>query len=48
VQFGIKTSGNKQHFVWPQEPCEVKQCFRKQVGSNSGRLAGICTVIVIH
>jgi hypothetical protein len=31
--------------VWPKEPCKVKQRFTKHVGSNSGRLAGIYTVI---
>jgi hypothetical protein len=40
-QFEIRTSGDKQLFVWPQEPCRVKQRFTKYVGSSSGRLAGI-------
>jgi hypothetical protein len=34
--------------VWLQEPCKIKQCLTKYVDSNSGRLAGIYTMIVLH
>jgi hypothetical protein len=47
-QFEIRTSGDKQLFVWLQEPCKVKQRFTKHVDSNLGRLVGIHTVIVLH
>jgi hypothetical protein len=40
-KFGIRASGGKQLFVWPQEPCRVKQRFIKHIGSNLGSLAGI-------
>jgi hypothetical protein len=35
MQFVIRTPGNKQLFVWLQEPCKVKQLCTKYEGSNS-------------
>jgi hypothetical protein len=47
-QFEIRSPGNKQLFILPQELCKVKQPFTKHVGSNSWRLVALYIVIVIY